>query len=179
MRRSDRAASGARAFRTLRPCTADYATVPIQCGFTWSESAARLPAGEWYMVVFRSIRREPGENLTLEMYDYGAYIEAQRRASGLLFYFRGTPNERRECVSFCIWSNRDEAARAARLPLHSLAMNSVDEMYEWYALERYVIRKRPGQERLEIEPAIAEERERLGSAMQLQATDFQARQGAY
>ncbi|HEX6506325.1 MAG TPA: hypothetical protein VF221_01720 [Chloroflexota bacterium] len=48
------------------------------------------------------------------MYDYGAYIEAPRRASGLLFYFRGIPNERRECLSCCIWKSREEAARAAR-----------------------------------------------------------------
>jgi hypothetical protein len=103
------------------------------------------------MVVFRSVLREPGENLTLEMYDYGAYIEAQRRASGLLYYFRGTPNERGECLSFCIWSSREEAARAAQLPLHRAATGVVGEMYRWYSLERYVLRKRPDQQQLELD----------------------------
>lgn len=138
-------------FRLLRPRSASYATAPILEGFNWAECARRLPAGEWYMVVFRSIRRDPGENLTLEMYDYGAYIEAQRRASGLVYYFRGTPNERGECLSFCIWSTRDEAARAARLPLHTAAMATVEETYVWYSLERYVLRKRAGQRDLECE----------------------------
>ncbi|GAC1321669.1 MAG: hypothetical protein NVS2B16_22980 [Chloroflexota bacterium] len=129
------------AFEYLEPLTQSFATDPIMDGFTWSECATWLDPGEWYMVVFRSVRREAGENLTLEMYDYGAYIEAQRRASGLLFYFRGTPNERRECLSFCVWENRDEALRASRLPLHAKAMSMVDEMYESYSLERYVLRK--------------------------------------
>ncbi|HEX6506092.1 MAG TPA: hypothetical protein VF221_00520 [Chloroflexota bacterium] len=135
----------------LRPRSSAYATAPILDGFTWEECAPNVPAGEWYMVVFRSVRRDLGENLTLEMYDYGAYIEAQRRASGLIFYFRGVPNERRECLSFCIWSSREEAARAARLPLHTLAMRMIDETYESYSLERYILRKRPGQKRLEAE----------------------------
>jgi hypothetical protein len=132
------------AFQSLAPITARYATVPIMEGFNWQECVARLDPGEWYMVVFRSIRREAIDDLTLEMHDYGAYIEAQRRAIGLVFYFRGTPNEHRECLSFCIWSSRQEAARAARLPLHRVAMTMVDEKYEWYALERYLLRKARG-----------------------------------
>ena len=140
------------AFDCVHPCDPDYATLPIWDGFQWAECAARLEPGEWYVVVFRSVRREAGENLTLEMYDYGAYIEARRRGEGLMFYFRGAPNERRECLSFCIWSSRDEAKRAARLPLHSMAMNMVDEMYESYKLERYMLLKHPGQSRLELHP---------------------------
>ena len=133
--------SAVEAFQSLAPITAKYATLPIMQGFNWQECAAHLDPGEWYMIVFRSIRREAIDDLTLEMHDYGAYIEAQRRAIGLVFYFRGTPNEYRECLSFCIWSSRQEAARAARLPLHREAMLMVDEKYEWYALERYLLRK--------------------------------------
>jgi len=144
------------AFQNLSPITARYATVPIMEGFNWQECAARLDPGEWYMIVFRSIRREAIDDLTLEMHDYGAYIEAQRRAIGLVFYFRGTPNEHCECLSFCIWASRQEASRAARLPLHREAMMMVDEKYEWYALERYVLRKVRGRRGIEATPVSAQ-----------------------
>jgi hypothetical protein len=146
------AVSAQEAFKDLAPITARYATVPILEGFNWEDCAARLPEGQWYLVVFRSVRRESIDDLTLEMHDYGAHIEASRRAVGLVHYFRGTPSERRECLSFCIWSNRKEAARAAQLPLHRVAMAMVDEKYEWYALERYFLRKVRGRDGIEIEP---------------------------
>jgi hypothetical protein len=146
------AVSAEEAFKELAPITARYATVPIQDGFNWDDCAARLPEGQWYMVVFRSVRREAIDDLTLEMHDYGAHIEASRRAVGLIHYFRGTPNEHRECLSFCIWRNRKEAARAAQLPLHRVAMTMTEEKYEWYTLERHFLRKIRGRGGIEIEP---------------------------
>lgn len=143
--------SAAEAFRELAPITAQYATIPIMEGFNWADCATQLREGEWYLVVFRSVRREAVDDLTLEMHDYGAYIEAQRRAEGLVYYFRGVHNERRECLSFCIWSSRQEAVRAAQLPLHQIAMNMVNEKYEWYSLERYMLRKVRGQSGIEAE----------------------------
>jgi hypothetical protein len=147
------AVSAEEAFKDLAPITARYATVPILEGFNWDDCAVRLPEGQWYLVVFRSVRREAADDLTLEMHDYGAHIEASRRAVGLVHYFRGTPSEQRECLSFCIWSNRKEARRAAQLPLHRVAMTMTDEKYEWYALERYNLRKIRGRDGIEIEPA--------------------------
>jgi hypothetical protein len=143
--------SASEAFRELAPVTAQYATVPIMEGFNWADCATQLSEGEWYLVVFRSVRREAVDDLTLEMHDYGAYIEAQRRAIGLVYYFRGTHNERRECLSFCIWSSREEAIRAAQLPLHRVAMAMTDEKYEWYSLERYRLRKVRGRSGIEAE----------------------------
>lgn len=142
--------SAADAFKDLAPITARYATVPIGEGFNWAECSTFLVPGEWYMVVFRSKRWEAADDLTLEMHDYGAYIEAQRRAVGLVYYFRGTTNERRECLSFCIWNSRQEAVRAAQLPLHRVAMTMVNEKYETYTLERYSIRKERGKDMLEF-----------------------------
>ena len=149
--RVDASTDASLVFRRLRPRTPSYRTAPLLEGFNWSDCVGDLPTGEWYMVAFRSIRRDLGENLTLEMYDYGAYIEAQRRGSGLVFYFRGTPNDRRECLSFCIWMNREEAMRAAQRPLHEAAKRVVDDTYEWYSLERYILRKSLGQDRLELQ----------------------------
>ncbi|MDQ2744641.1 MAG: hypothetical protein M3Z66_20430 [Chloroflexota bacterium] len=143
--------SAAEAFQALAPITAQYASVPIMEGFNWADCATQLKAGQWYLVVFRSVRRQAVEDLILEMHDYGAHIEAQRRAIGLLYYFRGTYNEQRECLSFCIWRSRQEAVRAAQLPLHRVAMTLVDEKYEWYALERYTLRKVRGRSGIEAE----------------------------
>ncbi|MDQ2740781.1 MAG: hypothetical protein M3Z66_00515 [Chloroflexota bacterium] len=140
------------AFQTLAPITARYASLPILEGFNWSDCTAQLAPGEWYLVVFRSIRRQAADDLTLEMHDYGAYIEAQRRALGLVFYFRGTTNEQRECLSFCLWNSRQEAVRAAQLPLHRIAMNMVEEKYEWYRLERYAVRKVRDRPQVDIIP---------------------------
>jgi hypothetical protein len=148
--------TAAEAFRDLAPVTAQYATVDIMDGFNWAECTARLEPGEWYMVVFRSTRREAADDLTLEMHDYGAYIEAERRAVGLLYYFRGTANEHRECLSFCIWSSRTEAVRAAQLPLHRIAMSMVDEKYESYTLERYIVRKTAEHVHVEVTPVTSD-----------------------
>ncbi len=149
------------AFDALRPRSSHYATLPIQDGFTWDECASLVPDGSWYMVVFRSVRREAGENLTLEMHDFGAYIEAQRRASGLVYYFRGVHNEHRECLSFCLWTDREEAVRAARLPLHRAAMAVADDTYESYSLERYTVRKLPGSRTFDIEQVMPDARREL------------------
>ncbi len=46
-----------RAFLRLRPVTPSYQTAPIEEGFNWEEALADLDAGEWYLVVFRSVRR--------------------------------------------------------------------------------------------------------------------------
>lgn len=140
------------AFQNLAPVTARYAALPIMEGFNWSECTTQLVPGEWYLVVFRSIRRQAVDDLTLEMHDYGAYIEAQRRALGLVFYFRGTTNEQRECLSFCLWNSRQEAVRAAQLPLHRVAMTMVEEKYEWYALERYTVRKVKDRPQVDLTP---------------------------
>ena len=140
------------AFQNLAPVTARYAALPIMEGFNWSECTARLAPGEWYLVVFRSVRRQAADDLTLEMHDYGAYIEAQRRALGLVFYFRGTTTEQRECLSFCLWNSRQEAVRAAQLPLHRIAMTMVEEKYEWYRLERYTVRKVKDRPQVDLAP---------------------------
>ena len=45
------------AFAALAPVDDAYASRPIADAFEWSEVAAQLGTGEWYLVVFRSIRR--------------------------------------------------------------------------------------------------------------------------
>src|SRR5436305_1759081 len=128
------------AFHRLKPITPDYALLPILEGFNWVEALAGVEAGAWYLVVFRSLRTSHADVARLTEFDGQAHHEALA-GSGLLFYFQGQVNLRRECLSFCVWHSREQAQMASSMPLHQAAAGIVGEMYESYRLERYLIRK--------------------------------------
>jgi hypothetical protein len=81
-------------FQRLAPLTPEYARLPILEGFNWVECLTDVDAGRWYLVAFRSVRREAADPLRLKAFDDLAYAEAQQR-SGLLLYFRGCLNAQR------------------------------------------------------------------------------------
>ena len=133
------------------PIADDYAMQPIAAGFNWAECLAGIDAGQWYLVVFRSVRRATADIAALTAYDDAAHEEALQ-ASGLLFYFKGNLGPSRACLSFCLWESREHARHASALPLHRAAMHAVDEMYDSYQLERYIVAKRAGLATPAIEP---------------------------
>jgi heme-degrading monooxygenase HmoA len=141
------------AFDGLRPITPDYPTLPIAEGFNWPDALRSFGDVEWYLVVFRSLRKATANTEILTEFDDRAHMEALV-AGGLLFYFQGQLNLRRECLSFCIWESRQQALEGARLPLHQEATAIVDEMYDHYRLERYWIRKHAGSAEVSIERMI-------------------------
>ena len=124
------------ACQQLSPIYPDYATLPIQEGFNWSSSLGDAHFERLYVVVFRSVLRATADLDLLYEHDELAHAEAIE-AGGLLFYFRGVINERRESLSFCLWENGEQARRASGGPSHQAAMGIVSEMYESYILERY------------------------------------------
>jgi hypothetical protein len=124
------------ACQQLSPIYPDYATLPIQEGFNWSSSLGDAHFERLYVVVFRSVLRATADLDLLYEHDELAHTEAIE-TGGLLFYFRGVINERRESLSFCLWENGEQARRASGSPLHRAAMGIVTEMYESYSLERY------------------------------------------
>jgi hypothetical protein len=136
-------------FSGLVPISADYASLPILDAFNWNECVADLASGEWYLVVFRSIRHPMADTFLLEAYDYGAYAEAQR-FSGLLHYFRGTPMADGRCLSFCLWESRERALAATRTWLHREAARIAHTMYITYSLQRYLLRKQERWAALEL-----------------------------
>lgn len=136
----------------LLPASPNYVTLPIGQAFTWVDCLAGVEAGDWYLVVFRSVRRASADTALLLAYDDRAHEEA-RGATGLLHYFKGELNERRECLSFCLWQSKTAARAAAALPLHRAATLLVDEMYHSYRLERYEVRKHAGSRRITFQPA--------------------------
>ena len=124
------------ACQQLSPIHPNYATLPIQEGFNWSSSLGDAHFERLYVVVFRSVLRATADLELLYEHDELAHAEAIE-AGGLLFYFRGVINERRESLSFCLWENGEQARRASGGPSHQAAMGIVSEMYESYILERY------------------------------------------
>jgi hypothetical protein len=128
------------ACRRLSPINPDHATLPIQEGFNWSSCLAGFRFDRLYLVVFRSVRRVTADLELLREYDDRAYAEALE-AGGLLRYFRGSMNERRQCLSFCLWESREQARRASGGTSHRAAAGLAAGMYESYVLERYDLAK--------------------------------------
>ena len=92
------------ACQQLSPIHPDYATLPIQEGFNWSSSLGDVGFEQLYLVVFRSVLRATADLELLYELDELAHAEAIE-AGGLLFYFRGVINDRRESLSFCLWED--------------------------------------------------------------------------
>lgn len=129
-------------FLGLAPIVPDYASRPIMEGFNWLDCIAAVPEGEWYLVVFRSVRRATADAAMLTEMDDRAHQEAAQ-SPGFLFYFKGTLAEQRLCLSFCLWERLYLARMAASRPLHTAATRITEEMYESYTLERHLLAKYP------------------------------------
>ncbi len=151
--RRDSATNTRHPFHDLRPIVPDYALRPIVEGFNWADCAARAGVGEWYMVVFRSVRKSTADHALLAQFDELAYQEA-RTAPGFIFYFQGELTERRECLSFCLWERHYLARMASRRPRHADATSIVHDMYESYRLERYLVAKYPDRDSIELQPLL-------------------------
>ena len=130
------------ASQRISPKSPDYATRPIEDGFDWSSLSA-FHFDRLYLVVFRSVRRPTADLALLRAYDDRAYEEALG-SGGLLRYFKGEANVRRECVSFCLWESRERAVSAAGAASHRSAAGISEQMYESYELERYDLRSEAG-----------------------------------
>ena len=138
-------------FEDLAPTGADYATRPIREAIDWSAVARLTDAGEWYLVVFRSIRRATADEAKLTWYDDRAHEEAAA-SPGFVHYFKGPLTADRGCLSFCLWSGRAEARHAAAQPLHREAVSLIAASYERYTLEFHRVTKEPGTDHFRIEP---------------------------
>jgi hypothetical protein len=82
------------------------------------------------------VRRSTADLELLREHDDRAYAKALE-AGGLLHYFRGSMNERGECLSFCLWESRERAQLAAGGASHREASAITAQIYRSYVLERY------------------------------------------
>jgi hypothetical protein len=129
-----------RACQQICPIFPDYATRPVQDGFSWSSSLLGCAFERLYLVVFRSVRRPSADLDLLREHDDRAYEKALE-SGGLLRYFKGEANEQRECLSFCLWETRRQAIEAAGAASHQSAAEITVLMYESYELDRYWLKK--------------------------------------
>lgn len=131
------------ALAALEPISEGYAALPVAEAFDWTGVGQELGDGEWYMVVFRSIRRADADEVLLARFDDDAHREAQA-APGFIHYFKGPAASDRSCLSFCLWTSRDHARSAAGRPAHVAAVSVIGEMYERYTLEFVRVTGRAG-----------------------------------
>src|SRR4029450_1736793 len=122
------------------PIYPDYATRPVQDGFSWSSSLSGCAFERLFLVVFRSVRRPSAELDLLREHDERAYEEALQ-SGGLLRYFKGEANERGECLSFCLWETREQAIEAACAASDRAAAAISGLMYRSRGLARDRVRK--------------------------------------
>jgi hypothetical protein len=131
------------AFAALEPTSDRYAHLPVSDAFDWTGIGEQLGAGEWYLVAFRSVRRDGCDEVRLAEIDERAHLEAST-SPGFLTYYKGPLASDRTCLSFCMWTSRSEARAAAGRPDHIAAVSVLGEMYESYTLEFLRVTGRPG-----------------------------------
>ena len=138
-------------FDRLVPSNSEYAGQPIRQAFDWSAIARPSDAGSWYLVVFRSRRKESADEARLTWVDDRAHAEAAA-SPGFVHYFKGPLTADRQCLSFCLWSSRAEARAASGRPLHREAVMLIEASYDRYTLEFFRVTKELGSSDFDIEP---------------------------
>ncbi|MDQ3660840.1 MAG: hypothetical protein M3454_07265 [Actinomycetota bacterium] len=138
-------------FQVLAPISTDYASRPVREGFNWSECGA--DAGEWCLIAFRSVLQESADTARLWEQDELAFEEAAA-LPGFVHYFRGLPNERGECLSFCLWESWEQARASARGRAHTTAMELVRDTFASFRLEFLTVTKSSPTGSFEFTPVV-------------------------
>ncbi|KAJ5243138.1 uncharacterized protein N7469_001465 [Penicillium citrinum] len=124
-------------FRSVRE---DYATAPYIENFNWDEvfdlvksfsedEGHRWTSQTFYVVAFRSILLPGVDNDHLHALDAYSHQEAVA-SGGLLKYWFGTKDEKRQNLATCIWRSREDARLGGRGPWHAKARAAARELYE-------------------------------------------------
>ncbi|KAL6239793.1 hypothetical protein BDW75DRAFT_236054 [Aspergillus navahoensis] len=130
----------AQALTTLTPVRPDYATAPYTESFNWTSvfvalhNLAEKEGYSWsqqsfYVVVFRSILQADADGDRLHLLDERSHAEAVS-SGGLLKYWFGIKNGRRENLATCVWRSREDARAGGTGPWHAQARRAAREMYE-------------------------------------------------
>lgn len=121
----------------------DYPMRPIEDAITWVAAGSVEATADWYLVVFRSIRRADVDEPELVRHDDAAHDEAMS-APGFVHYFKGPLTVDRACLSFCLWTSREAARAASGMPAHRAAVAFIGDAYDHFTLEFYRARKLGG-----------------------------------
>lgn len=128
------------------------AVATVERIFNWSSLQLPLSLEQtWYGVLFRSVRKRGSESINLYEDDRQSHEEAVA-SGGLVLYWYGVPSPTTgENVASCIWTSREDAVRASRLPMHARAARHSAAAYEKFDLARYRVVKRAGEAGLRVE----------------------------
>lgn len=113
---------------------------PLVDGFDWLEFStvhAELAAKATFLVLFVSEQRDDlsdEDKQLLHSLDAASHSEAQQ-SDALIKYFSGTVDERGRALSWCLWSDRQMAAKALHGAAHKQAIRLAREgkFYTTYA----------------------------------------------
>ncbi|OJJ63410.1 hypothetical protein ASPSYDRAFT_97595, partial [Aspergillus sydowii CBS 593.65] len=131
----------AQALTTLTPIRPDYATAPYVESFNWNsvfetlhDIAAKQGGKPWtrrsfYVVAFRSVLCADADPDRLHLLDERSHAEAVA-SGGLLKYWFGSKNEKRENLATCVWRSREDARAGGIGPWHAQARGAAKTMYE-------------------------------------------------
>ncbi|KAL4969085.1 uncharacterized protein BDV14DRAFT_166269 [Aspergillus stella-maris] len=130
----------AQALAVLEPTRPDYATAPYIDSFDWPGVVSKLQSlaaeenfswqrTSFYVVAFRSILRADADGDRLHLLDERSHAEAVK-SGGLLKYWFGSKNERRENLATCVWRSREDARAGGTGPWHAQARGAARTMYE-------------------------------------------------
>ncbi|KAL2834538.1 hypothetical protein BJY01DRAFT_259563 [Aspergillus pseudoustus] len=130
----------ARALAILTPIRDDYATAPYTESFNWPavfEKVHELSTAEdhrwtrqrFYVVAFRSILLADVDGDRLSLLDERSHAEAVA-SGGLLKYWFGSKNAKRENLATCVWRSREDARAGGTGPWHAKARGAAKDMYE-------------------------------------------------
>jgi len=141
-----------KALHQFRPVTTEYAETPYGEAFNWKD--LHLPQElerEWYVVVFRSKRKDGSDGGPLYEADKKAHEEAVQNG-GLILYWYGIPHPVTGLnLATCIWQSRQHAIAANSRPHHIKAMRLAAASYERYELQRFRLSKPKGETGLKID----------------------------
>ncbi|KAJ5212514.1 uncharacterized protein N7498_004160 [Penicillium cinerascens] len=128
------------ALASFKPIRDDYATAPYLDSFNWQEvfdlvkaySQAEghvWTAQSFYVVEFRSVLKPGVDQDRLHALDAYSHQEATT-SGGLLKYWFGTKNGKRENLATCVWRSREDARLGGLGPWHAKARAAARELYE-------------------------------------------------
>jgi hypothetical protein len=121
-----------------------HAGLPTDQAFDWIDLTSGLADGDYFLVVFRSLRSSDADHRGLWREDGRAFAEALS-SGGLIHYHQGRLDRKRRSVSFCLWRSQADAKRATALPLHRQAARLALNAYTSYVIERLTLQKRGSQ----------------------------------
>ncbi|KAK5709538.1 hypothetical protein LTR17_019692 [Elasticomyces elasticus] len=149
------------ALTSLKPVRSDYATADYMSSFNWSTVFRVLrslcqqqdivwPKQEFYVVIFRSLRRRDADPEIITKLDQESHREACE-SGGLLKYWFGDCDGEMRNLATCIWRNQPDAVAGGGGPWHARARAAAREIYERIEFQTHTLVIEAGAEQWHLE----------------------------